>query len=236
MTRRLSITVPDELWDPLTNLEGSPSALVQRALRCLQEKVDSPAPLTTFETITAGVPKYQDVFDKLTGEAAELRAEGYESVVQAVHAGAVGLSWLEVIAHGYLPTKLPRRLSQAADWFLAARSLDHPDGTGEWIEKPLTAKDLEGREGLINCAYLPADWSVRDKKLFEGTSRLIVAQSDGPLFDHANGRENLPSPSENIPMSFWEGMAAAIYDTVASVRHRVLAENPLAASTGQVVE
>jgi len=233
MTRRLSITVPDELWDPLTNLEGSPSALVQRALRCLQDKVDSSAPLTTFETITVGVPKYQEVFDHLTGEAAELRAEGYESVVQAVHVGVVGLSWLELIAHGYLPTKLPRRLSEAADRFLAARALDHPDGGDDWISKSVTANDLEG---LIACADLPADRPIRDKKLFEGMSRLIVAQSDGPLLEHANGPDNLPSPSENIPMSFWEGMADAIYDTVASVRRRVLAENPLATSTGQVAE
>ena len=236
MTRRLSITVPDELWDPLTNLEGSPSALVQRALRCLQEKVDSPDPLTTFETITVGVTKYQEVFDQLTEEAAELRAEGYESVVQAVHVRAVGLSWLEGIAHGYLPAKLPRRLSLAADWFLAARALDHPDGDDDWIAKPVTVEDLEGPEGLIACADGPAGCPVPDERLFEGLSRLIVAQSDGLLLDHANGPNNLPCPSANIPMSFWDGMADAIYDTVASVRRRVRAENPLAASTGQGAE
>ena len=235
MTRRLSITVPDELWDPLTILEGSPSALVQRALRCLQEKVDSSAPLTTFETITAGVPKYQDVFDQLTEEAAELRAEGYESVVQAVHVGAVGLSWLELVAHGYMPTGLPRRLSQAADWFLAARALDHPDGDDDWIAKPVTVEDLEGPEGLIAYADLPAG-QVPHERLFEGVCRLIVAQSDGLLVKHANGPNTPPSPSANIPMSFWEGMADAIHDTVASVRRRVRAENPLAVSTGQVVE
>ena len=235
MTRRLSITVPDELWDPLTNLEGSPSALVQRALRCLQEKVDSPAPLTTFETITVGVTKYQEVFDQLTEEAAELRAEGYESVVQAVHVGAVGLSWLELVAHGYMPTGLPRRLSQAADSFQSARALDHPDGTDEWLEKPVTVKDLEGPEGLIAYADLPAG-QVPHERLFEGVCRLIVAQSDGLLVEHANGPNTPPCPSANIPMSFWEGMADAIHDTVASVRRRVRAENPLAASTGQVVE
>ena len=237
MTRRLSITVPDELWDPLINLEGSPSALVQRALRCLQEKVDSPAPLTTFETITVGVTKYQEVFDKLTEEAAELRAEGYESVVQAVHVGAVGLSWLELVAHGYMPTGLPRRLSQAADWFQSARALDHPDGSDEWLDKPVTVKDLEGPEGLIAYADLPGGQGLLDReRLFEGVCQLIVAQSDGLLVEHANGPNTPPCPSANIPMSFWEGMADAIHDTVASVRRRVRAENPLAASTGQVVE
>ncbi len=224
MTRRLSITVPDELWDPLTNLEKSPSALVQRALRCLQEKVESPTALTTFETISSEVAKYQEVFDQLTGEAAELRSEGYESVVHAVHVRAVGLSWLEVIAHGYLPAKLPGRLSQAADWFQAARALDHPDGTSDWIEKPVTVKDLEGSEGLISCADGPAGSPVTDERLFEGVSRLIVAQSDGLLRQHANGPNNLPCPSANIPMSYWEGMADAIYDTVASVRRRILAK------------
>ena len=99
MGRRLSITVPDELWDDLTPLDPSPSALVQRALRCLYATEGPGAGPTPIEAAAADIPYWQSALDGLTEQATELRAEGYEAVIMGTYEGVLTLGWLEMVAH-----------------------------------------------------------------------------------------------------------------------------------------
>ncbi len=126
MVRRLSITVPDELWDELTHLDPSPSALVQRALRCLRDTEGFGAGPTPLEALAGNTPGWQEAIDDFIQEAKGLRNEGYDAVFAAYsdrHNGVITFAWLEMIARDYKVKELPRFMSEAADTFLGLPKL-----------------------------------------------------------------------------------------------------------------
>jgi hypothetical protein len=231
MTRRLSITVPDKLWDELTHLEQSPSALVQRALRCLHSTEGPGAGPTPIEAAAADIPYWQSVLDNLTEQATELRAEGYEAVILAVNEGAIGLYELELVTQQYSVDELPELLLEGGDLFLRARHAMDPGENERYERGGLTLEDWDE----MPWPDLPDDWDDGNELLFEVICRIIVTQTDGWLREHANGMHFRLGggryggrPTADIPLSLWEGMTAAIFDTVSAVRRRVRAENNLA--------
>jgi hypothetical protein len=227
MVRRLSITVPDELWDSLTYLDQSPSGLVQRALRCLHDVEGSGSDPTAFESAAGDIPYWESVVDNLSDQATELRAEGYEAMIMAMHEGSVGLHWLEWIATHYALEDLPPLMSQAADvwqsqrctWGNGASFLDRP--VFEWEVDTV----LFGEE----ASKLNIKWDEDHRELIWGVCKTIVIQKSGLLSTECNSDKFQLSPDQDpttdIPLSLWEGMAAAIFDVVATVRRRVRTES-----------
>ena len=227
MVRRLSITVPDELWDNLTHLDPSPSALVQRALRCLSDKEGSGARPTPIEAAAADIPYWQDTLDSLTEQATELWAEGYKAVIMGLHDGIVSLAWLDRIVKLYRPDELPLLLMEAADHFLGTRH------TYENIRPNASSTMADEVEevlfGNFQRTDLGEEWEVEHRELLIGCCRIITIQETGLLADHVNsdylrvGRHG--GPESNIPYSLFEGMASALFDTTVAIRRRVRSEN-----------
>jgi len=228
MVRRLSITVPDELWDSLTHLDQSPSALVQRALRCLHDTEGPGAGPTPIEAAAADIPYWESVLDSLTEQATELRAEGYEAAIMAMHEGVLSLHWLELIVQQYAADELPALMSEVGDIFLRLR---HTWGdNGFFVERPVAVEEVEtvlfGKEA---AGRLGETWREDNRELLTGVCEAIALQEDGLLASNANGDhfrlDPEGVPTTDIPLTLWEGMTAAIVDTVSAVRRRVRAEN-----------
>jgi hypothetical protein len=228
MTRRLSITVPDDLWDAVSHLDDSQSGLVQKALRCLRDTEGAGGNTTRIETEAATDAYYERVLAELAAQARELYEEGYEAVIVALHDSAIFLDWLELITHDYSKNELPRKLSDAADYFLNLRNR-HPSGSGEWIERSVTIEEVDEvcRQAQVRYEY---GWDEEHYPLLRGAAKIIVTQVEGELASRANGAGVFhlapgETPSAQVPRSLCDGMAAAIFDTVAAVRRRVLFEN-----------
>ena len=223
MARRLSITVPDELWDELTHLDSSPSGLVQRALRCLSDKEGPGAGPTPLEAAAADIPYWQDALDELAAQATELRAEGYEAVIMAFHDGIVGLAWLDRIVQDYRPDELPQLLSKAADYFLRRRHVCSGDPTKP-VQPDEANEVLFGSDGTREV-----EWDEDHRDLLEGLCRIITIQERGHLRENANGDHFRLArgdyPSTDIPYSLFEGMASALFDTAGAVRRRVRSQS-----------
>ncbi len=238
MVRRLSITVPDELWDELTHLDPSPSALVQRALRCLHATEGPGAGPTPIEAAAADIPYWQLALDNLTEQATELRAEGYEAVIMGTYEGALTLGWLEMVARDYRSDELPQILADAADVFLKQRHLvalpGDTGGLNRFAQRPVEHDEvLELLFGDPN-QMVDSPWDEEHRELLVGLSSTIAIQETGHLATNANGNhfrlrkvgeDGWEEPTTDIPHSLWEGMAAAIFDTVAAVQRRVRTEN-----------
>ena len=230
MVRRLSITVPDELWDELIHLDPSPSSLVQRALRSLSDKEGSGAGPTPFEAAAADIPYWQDALDELAEQATELRAEGYEAVIKGLHDGIVGLAWLERIVQDYRPDELPLLLSGAADQFLKMRHALRPEGE-LFCDRPIKSEEVE--EVLFgtvsHASQLDEDWNEDHRELLVGLCRIITIQKRGLLASNGNGNHfrlcRGDFPTTDIPYSLFEGMASALFDTAAAVRRRVRSQS-----------
>ena len=222
MTRRLSITVPDDLWDAVSHMNDSQSGLVQQALRCLRDTNGAPGLMTPVEVGATEMDLYSRVLDNLTEQATKLRSEGYDAVIVALDTGEIDLDWLELITRYSSRNKLQLLLAKAADLFLALRS-DDPERTGDWLKRRITTDELSQ---LIPAEAFIEEWGDVDHSLLTGTCRIIVAQDDGQLAQKANGSyfslDPDYEPATQIPLSLWEGMAAAIFDIVAAVRRRVL--------------
>ena len=215
MVRRLSITVPDELWDSLSHLEQSPPALVQRSLRCLRKSEGINRQMTPLEAAAADIPEWKDAIDELTEQATELRAEGYEAVMTTIHDGQLGISWLEIVCENYSIATLPRALSRAADQYLRCLNL-----ATETADQTPTAEQI--------LKHANSEWVEEHRSLLFGLTQIIQHQVDGDL--KRIGLKNFqlgPSsePSTRIPLSLFDGMAHSIFDIVSTVRTRVLEEN-----------
>jgi len=227
MTRRLSITVPDDLWDAVSHLDASQSGLVQKALRCLRDTEGPDGGTTRIETEAATDSYYEDVLAELAEQARELYEEGYEAVIVALHDSAIFLDWLELVTHDYSKNELPRKLSDAADYFLLLRN-SHPSGSGEWIERSVTIGEVD--EVCQHArVHLKDGWDEEHYPLLRGVARIVVSQNEGELASRANGAGVFhlrpgETPSVQVPLSLWEGMAAAIFETVAAVRRRAHAD------------
>ena len=243
MVRRLSVTVPDELWDSVSHIDKSQSALVQRALARLRAVEGVTDGMTPVELAAKDDPMYHKVLETLVEESTELREAGYHTVLvglsfftSAAIRGYLDLDWLEFMVKDYSRTELPYKLSEAADQFLEIRCL-HGDH-GEWLNRQLIPDDLfavcdERANGVGR------KWGPSDLRLFYGMAGIIISQVVGIKQDpprdtrlshganEAQVFEFTPDeqPSTRIPLSFFEGMAAAIFDTVETVKRRVQAEN-----------
>ncbi len=227
MTRRLSITVPDDLWDAVSHIDNSQSGLVQKALRCLRDTEGPGGGTTRIETEATTDPYYERVLVDLAEQARELYEEGYEAVIVALHDSAIFLDWLELITHDYSKNELPRKLSDAADYFLELRN-DHPSGRGDWIERSVTVGEVDEvcRQAQ---AHFKDGWDHEHYPLLRGVAKIVVSQNEGQLASGANGANVFhlgpgETPSVQVPSSLWEGMATAIFETVAAVRRRARAE------------
>ncbi len=238
MVRRLSITVPDELWDELTHLDPSPSALVQRALRCLHTTEGPGAGPTPIEAAAADIPYWQSALDNLTDQATELRAEGYEAVIMGTYEGVVTLGWLEMMARDYRPDELPQLLADAGDVFLKQRHRvqlpGDTDGLNRFAQRPVEEDEVLALLFGDSNQRIDSPWDEEHRELLVGLSSIIAIQETGHLATNANGNhfrlrevgeDRREEPTTDIPHSLWEGMTAAIYDTVAAVQRRVRTEN-----------
>ena len=247
MVRRLSITVPDELWDELTHLDPSPSALVQRALRCLSDTEGPGASPTQLEVAAAELPHWQSVLDNLTNEAMTRRAAGYELMINGLNADDLDLRALELISQGYPADQLPGFLMLAVRHFLYVREIGRDriekqfqrgeitdDERFEWQTSKLRSTDFlfgdcDGFDHAIGMG-----WDSDEVEILEYLYSLFIGRissnslSGHWLSDLENGVHNFdPSrlPGTDITLSFFEGMAAAILDIIGTVRRRVRAES-----------
>ena len=238
MVRRLSITVPDELWDELTHLDPSPSALVQRALRCLHTTEGPGAGPTPIEAAAADIPYWQSALDNLTDQATELRAEGYEAVIMGTYEGVVTLGWLEMMARDYRPDELPQLLADAGDVFLKQRHRvqlpGDTDGLNRFAQRPVEEDEVLALLFGDSNQRIDSPWDEEHRELLVGLSSIIAIQETGHLATNANGNhfrlrevgeDRMEEPTTDIPYSLWEGMTAAIFDTVVAVQRRVRTEN-----------
>ena len=224
MTRRLSVTVPDDLWDAVAHLDNSQSGLVQKGLRSLRESIEIQAGRSPIEIGSRTDPMYERVLSELTEQSTDLRTEGYEAVVFAISRTVITLDWLESVVRNYSFAELPGMLARAADVFLSCRN-DDPEGSGMWIERPVTLDEVES---VIARAGHP--WDEDDRLLLGGLGNIVAVQPDTDLGYQLNGARVFQLgpgalPVARVSQSTWEGMAAAVYDIVAAVRRRVLTEN-----------
>ena len=241
MVRRLSITVPDELWDGLTHLDPSPSSLVQRALRCLSDSEGLGASSTQLEDAAAGIPHWQSVLDNLTEEAIESRSQGYEVMIQAIHQGDMHLRGLELVSQGRPADQVPGVLMFAARHFLYVREIGREhleeqnwpsDGKDKYSRREKKLRDTDFLFGDCDGFTYAIDmgWDRNEIELLEWLFGLFIGRMEGGsscLMHLQNSVSFDPSrlPATDIPLSFFEGMAAAIVDIIATVRRRVRAES-----------
>ena len=222
MVRRLSITVPDELWDSLSHLEQSPSALVQRSLRCLRESEGINRQLTPLEKAATNKPEWQAAVEALTDDTTRLRAEGYENLVMAMADSAISINWVEWVCENYPLSALPRLLSQAADQYLRS-----PGTTPETSSQPLAAEQ--------SFEKTSSKWAEKYQYLVNGVNGIIKHRKQEEIGDKDEHLRSISlessqlgpdsEPTTGIPLSFFDGMAHAIFDIVSTVRIRAHEEN-----------
>ena len=233
MSYRFSISVPEQLWDSVSHLEGSPSALVQLALKRLQDLQGA-----SIERLE-GTPEWQEVLDVLFDAAAGSRLEGYNTVLEALQSRDIDLHWLEAIVEDYSIDTVPGLLSKAAEEFLLERNVAPRNEDGKWVEidgrpEGFTADEIPSR---ISRLVGTGGWWEENQLLLQGTWKIIIAQGAGELADRVNGddfRYNPDfEPKTGIQLVFWEGMAEAIFDVVTSVRRRLRRDSPQSSVDGQ---
>ena len=150
--------------------------------------------------------------------------------VKSPHAYLAVRPSLEV-ARDYRVGELPQILADAADVFLTQR---HRPATPKFIDRPVEYEDvMDLLFGNPDC-LLKSPWDDEHREVLTGLSSIIAIQETGLLATNANGThfrlrvvhdDGWGEPTTDIPYSLWEGMAAAVFDTVAAVQRRVRAEN-----------
>ena len=153
---KLSVSVPDDLWEAVSGIDGSASQVVQESLRLLAERRRRDFP-TIGESHYAddGDLELREAVDKLTAEAAALRGTGYSIGVEL----SMSLPWLtlDVLPAG---AALLRQLRAWQSGFDADPPVDDlpEDFRGALIN--LLIQSEEGLDDSENVVWLPT--------LFEG--------------------------------------------------------------------
>ena len=240
MTRRLSITVSDDLWDAVSHLAETQSGVVQKALSRLRD-TEGPRARTNLEKEAESDPVVRRVLSILEDYGEEAYREGYQHVLDALDTNVITAFWVERMAQNYPQSKLGKKLAEAARVFVERRH-DDPEGNGRWIEQPVTVEDLPQ---LLDSKELPEEWATAHTFLLSGLCEIIVTAPDpGDLLASAVNRGGEAdfgpdgNPTVGVPLLLWEGMAAAIFDAVAAM-HRMVkfpsrSEEP--PSTGDFVD
>ena len=226
MSRRLSISVPDDLWDAVSHLDDTQSGVVQKALIRLRDEEGALA-RTDFEKEAESNQTYRVALGVLESYAEDAYKEGYEHVIDALSADVIYPGWIENAADGYSRSKLGGKLADAGDAFVARRHSD-PDGSGKWIKGQISSEDLLE---FLDRTALPGDWGGNDYELLKGLCEIIVSDPNGS--NYLSGTNSAGwvhfgpdgSPTAGVPLLLWEGIAAAIFDAVAAM-HRVVRVNP----------
>jgi len=219
MSRRLSITVSDDLWDAVSHLDDTQSGVVQKALILLRE--EGGFARTDWEKeAEADTPGYRSAKAALDAWAEDTYQEGYEHVIDALAASVIFPRWIEETASNYSPSKLGRKLADAGDVFATRRHSNN-----KWIEGEVTSEDLLD---FLDKKALPGLWGDSDYDLLAGLCGIIVTA--------ANPHDTLPSgtnsagytafgadgePRARVALFLWEGIAAAIFDTFAAMKRAV---------------
>ena len=219
MSRRLSITVSDDLWDAVSHLDDTQSGVVQKALILLRDEEGEVA-RTDFEKAAEDIPTYQTALAVLEGYAEDMYQEGYEHLIDSLASIVILPSWIEDTASKYSPSKLGRKLADAGDVFATRRQSNN-----KWIEGQVTSEDLSD---FLEKEALPGPWGDSDYDLLAGLCAIIVTA--------ANPDDELPSgtnragytafgadgePMAKVALLLWEGMAAAIFDAFAAMKRAV---------------
>ena len=219
MSRRLSISVPDDLWDAVSHLDDTQSGVVQKALILLRDEEGEVA-RTDFEKAAEDIPTYQTALAVLEGYAEDMYQEGYEHLIDSLASIVILPSWIEDTASKYSPSKLGRKLADAGDVFATRRHSNN-----KWIEGQVTSEDLSD---FLEKEALPGLWGGSDYDLLAGLCGIIVTA--------ANPQDTLPSgtnsagytafgadgePRARVALFLWEGIAAAIFDTFAAMKRAV---------------
>jgi hypothetical protein len=142
-----------------------------------------------------------------------------------------------MVARDYRPDELPQLLADAGDVFLAQRhrvQLPGDEGVSRFVDRPVEEDEvLELLFGDPNHR-VGSPWDEEHRELLVGLSSIIAIQETGHLATNANGthfrlrevgEDRREEPTTDIPHSLWEGMTAAIFDTVVAVQRRVRTEN-----------
>ncbi len=219
MSRRLSISVPDDLWDAVSHLDDTQSGVVQKALIRLRDEEGELA-RTDFEKEAESNPTYRTALAVLEGYAEDMYQEGYEHLIDSLASIVILPSWIEDTASKYSPSKLGRKLADAGDVFATRRHSNN-----KWIEGQVTSEDLAD---FLEKEALPGLWGGSDYDLLAGLCGIIVTA--------ANPHDTLPSgtnsagytafgadgePRARVALFLWEGIAAAIFDTFAAMKRAV---------------
>ncbi len=219
MSRRLSITVSDDLWDAVSHLDDTQSGVVQKALILLRDEEGEVA-RTDFEKAAEDIPTYQTALAVLEGYAEDMYQEGYEHLIDSLASIVVLPSWIEDTASKYSPSKLGRKLADAGDVFATRRHSNN-----KWIEGQVTSEDLSD---FLEKEALPGLWGGSDYDLLAGLCGIIVTA--------ANPDDTLPAgtnragytafgadgePRARVALFLWEGIAAAIFDAFAAMKRAV---------------
>ena len=219
MSRRLSITVSDDLWDAVSHLDDTQSGVVQKALILLRDEEGEVA-RTDFEKAAEDIPTYRTALAVLEGYAEDMYQEGYEHLIDSLASIVILPSWIEDTASKYSPSKLGRKLADAGDVFATRRHSNN-----KWIEGQVTSEDLSD---FLEKEALPGLWGGSDYDLLAGLCGIIVTA--------ANPHDTLPSgtnsagytafgadgePRARVALFLWEGIAAAIFDTFAAMKRAV---------------
>ena len=121
MSRRLSITVSDDLWDAVSHLDDTQSGVVQKALILLRDEEGEVA-RTDFEKAAEDIPTYRTALAVLEGYAEDMYQEGYEHLIDSLASIVILPSWIENTASKYSPSKLGQKLADAG---VSAFETDH---------------------------------------------------------------------------------------------------------------
>ena len=222
MSRRLSITVSDDLWDAVSHLDDTQSGVVQKALILLRGEEGRSGGIlegatTDLEKEAKVNPTYQTALMILEGYAEDMYQEGYEHVMDALAANVIFPDWIERTASGYSPSELGGKLADAGDVFATRRHSNN-----KWIEGRVTSDDLSD---FLEKKALPGAWGNSGFDLLRGLCTIIVTA--------ANPSDDLPSgtnsagytafgadgePRARVAFLLWEGMAAAIFDAFAVMK------------------
>ncbi len=225
MSRRLSITVSDDLWDAVSHLDDTQSGVVQKALILLRDEEGRSGGIlegatTDLEKEAKVNPTYRTALMILEGYAEDMYQEGYEHVMDALAASVIFPDWIERTASGYSPSELGGKLADAGDVFATRRHSNN-----KWIEGRVTSDDLSD---FLEKKALPGLWGGSDYDLLAGLCGIIVTA--------ANPHDELPSgtnsagytafgadgePRARVALFLWEGIAAAIFDTFAAMKRAV---------------
>ncbi len=219
MSRRLSITVSDDLWDAVSHLDDTQSGVVQKALIRLRDEEGELA-RTDFEKEAESNPTYRTALAVLEGYAEDMYREGYEHVIDALAAIVILPSWIEDTASNYSLSELGRKLADAGDVFATRRHSNN-----KWIEGQVTSEDLSD---FLEKKALPGLWGDSDYDLLTGLCGIIVSAPDtnDELSSGTNGAGCTAfgadgAPRARVALLLWEGMAAAIFDAFAAMQRVV---------------